>query len=326
MSILVTGGAGYIGSVVVEELIRRDYDVVVLDNLQAGHRQAVSPQAALVQGDVGDAELLGRIFRDHAVEAVAHFAAEVSVPDSMKDPARYFDANLLKGVALLDAMRDNDCSRLIFSSTAAIFGDPQHSPVDEAHPQCPLSAYGESKLMFEHVLDWYHRAYGLAFIALRYFNAAGATDRLGEAHTPEEHLIPLLMQVALGRKPHIEVYGRDYPTDDGTCVRDYIHVADLAQAHVLALEGLKQHPAGKYNLGNGEGYSVLEVIHTAEKVVGKPIPVREAARRPGDPAVLVASSKLAKADLGWKAQHAELEDIVASAWRWHRAHPSGYGT
>lgn len=326
MAILVTGGAGYIGSVVVEQFIQQGLCVVVVDTLQDGHREAVSPAALFYQGDIEDGALLDRVFQERPIQAVAHFAAEVSVPESVTDPAKYFGCNVVKGIALLNAMRRHGCDRLIFSSTAAIFGEPQYSPIDEAHPQDPINPYGESKRVFERVLLWYHRAYGLRFNTFRYFNAAGASQMLGEDHAHEGHLIPLVLQVALAKRPHIQVFGSDYDTPDGTCVRDYIHVVDLAQAHVLALENLDRHPAAQYNLGNGGGYSVLEVIRTAEAVTGRSIPVRQAPRRPGDAAVLVASSQLAHRQLGWRPQHPDLEQIVRSAWDWHRAHPNGYGT
>ncbi|RKY66178.1 MAG: UDP-glucose 4-epimerase GalE [Candidatus Latescibacterota bacterium] len=325
MKVLVTGGAGYIGSVVVEQLLEGGYEVVVVDNLKQGHREAVLPGAEFYEGDFGDGELLEGIFGEHKIDAVLHFAAEAQVADSMTNPHKYFLTNVSKGLVLLEAMRAHGCDRFIFSSTAATFGEPKYTPIDEEHPQEPINAYGESKLMFEKILDWYHRAYGLKFMSFRYFNAAGASKRLGEDHRPETHLVPVVLQVALGKREHVEVYGTDYPTKDGTPVRDYIHVLDLARAHILGLEKLDSFPDGKYNLGNGEGFTVLEVIETAEEVTGKKIPYRPAPRRPGDPAVLVASSRRAARELGWEPEFPELKEIIRSAWEWHRGHPEGYG-
>ena len=326
MKILVTGGAGYIGSIVVEELLNQKHSVVVIDNLQEGHREAVLPGATFFEGDFGDAVLLRDIFSRHRIDAVLHFAAETTIEFSMTDPSKYFRNNVTKGITLLDVMLKYNCNRFIFSSTAATFGEPKYTPIDETHPQEPINAYGESKLMFEKVLDWYHRAYGVKFNAFRYFNAAGASERLGEAHRHETHLIPLIIQVALGQKEKLQIFGKDYPTRDGTCIRDYIHVVDLAEAHILALENLETRPAAKYNLGNGEGFSNLEVLRMVEKVSGKKINWDFAARRPGDPAVLIASSELAQKELGWEPKFADLESIVTSAWEWHKRYPEGYGT
>jgi len=324
MIVLVTGGAGYIGSIVVEQLVEQGHRVVVVDNLQEGHREAVFPEAVFYEGDFGDPVLLEEMFGKHPIEAVFHFAAETTIAFSMTDPGKYFTNNVVKGLALLDAMRDHGCDRFVFSSTAATFGEPQYTPIDEAHPQEPINAYGESKLMFERMLDWYHRAYGLKFNAFRYFNAAGATERLGEDHRHESHLIPIVVQVALGKRAYMEVFGTDYPTKDGTCVRDYVHVLDLAQAHILALENMERHPEGKYNLGNGEGFTVLEVIERVSRISGREICWRKAPRRPGDPAVLIASSDRAKEELGWRPRYDSLEEIVASAWAWHGGHPEGF--
>lgn len=324
MSLLVTGGAGYIGSIFVEELLQKDYKVVVVDNLQEGHREAVLPDAVFYEGDFGNRSILKNIFEAHEIDAVIHFAAETTIEYSMTDPGRYFENNIVNGIALLDVMRNFGCKRMIFSSTAATFGEQKYTPVDEQHPQKPINAYGESKLMFEKVLEWYHKAYGLQFNIFRYFNAAGATKRLGEDHRHESHLIPIIIKVVLGRKEKLQIFGNDYPTEDGTCVRDYIHVVDLARVHILALENLEHHPNGKYNLGNGKGFSNLEVLKTSEKVTGQVIPFEFVPRRTGDPAILVASSELAKVELGWEPQYSELENIVFSAWRWHREHPEGY--
>ena len=324
MRLLVTGGAGYIGSICVEELLRKGHEVVVIDNLQEGHREAVLPDAIFYEGNFGDPELLQKIFQAHMIDGVIHFAAETTIEFSMSDPGIYFHNNLVNSITLLDVMREFDCKQMIFSSTAATFGEPQYTPVDEKHPQEPINAYGESKLMFEKVLDWYHRAYGLKFNAFRYFNAAGASERLGEAHKHESHLIPVIIQTVLGQRDRLEIYGDDYSTKDGTCVRDYIHVVDLAEAHIKALENLDRNPNGKYNLGNGAGYSNLDVLRMVEKVTGREVSFEYAPRRVGDPAVLVASSVLARKELGWEPRFGELAVIVDSAWQWHRAHPEGY--
>lgn len=324
MNILVTGGAGYIGSIVVEQLLERDYQVIVIDNLQEGNRQAVLSEAKFYEADFGNEVVLKEIFQKHDIEAVFHFAAETTIEFSMTDPGKYFKNNVVKGITLLDVMRQYNCDKFIFSSTAATFGEPVYVPINEKHPQNPINAYGESKLMFERVLDWYHRAYGLKFNAFRYFNASGASENIGEAHKHESHLIPLVIQVALGKRKQINIFGTDYPTKDGTCIRDYIHVLDLAEAHILGIKNLEEHFTGKYNLGNGEGFSVLEVVNTVSKISGCNIPKIESPRRKGDPAVLIASSELAKQELGWKPEYNSLEMIVQSAWEWHRRHPDGY--
>jgi UDP-glucose 4-epimerase len=324
MQLLITGGAGYIGSVCVELLLEQGHGIVVVDNLQEGHREAMLQGAIFYEGDFGNKELLRRIFQSHGIDGVIHFAAETTIEFSMSDPGLYFHNNLVNSITLLDVMREFGCKQMIFSSTAATFGEPQYTPIDEKHPQDPINAYGESKLMFEGVLDWYHHAYGLKFNAFRYFNAAGASKRLGEAHRHESHLIPVIIQAVLGQRDKLQIFGDDYHTKDGTCVRDYIHVVDLAQAHINALENLDQHPNGKYNLGNSKGFSNLEVMKMVEKVTGLKVPFEMAPRRPGDPAVLVASSKLALKELGWSPKYTSLEVIVESAWQWHKAHPKGY--
>jgi UDP-glucose 4-epimerase len=324
MILLVTGGAGYIGSVCVDELIKQGYEVVVVDNLQQGHREALHPSAIFYEGDCGDPSLLNNIFHTHAIDAVMHFAANTVVEQSMTEPAEFFHNNLINGITLLDVMLEHNCTRLIFSSTAAVFGEPQYNPIDEKHPKVPINSYGESKLMFERVLDWYHRAYGLKFIALRYFNAAGASERLGDAKRHVTLLIPVIVQVLLGLRDKLYIFGNDYPTKDGTCIRDYIHIVDLIQAHIRALETLDRHPNGIYNLGNGQGFSNLEVVKTMERVTGSAIPFEVASRRAGDPVMLVASSDLARRELAWNPQYTKLEDIIASAWEWHRKHPNGY--
>ncbi len=324
MRILVTGGAGYIGSVVVAELVQAGHEVVVLDNLSQGHRAAVHPQAVFVKGDLGDRTLLNRLFRTHPVEAVMHFASRTLVGESMQNPFLYVGENVCNGVNLLEAAVRHGVRRFILSSTANLFDQPRRIPIDEEEEIIPGSPYGESKYLLERILRWLDRIYGLRYASLRYFNAAGCTPTLGEDHRPETHLIPILMQVALGKRSHLEIYGTDYPTRDGTCVRDYIHVVDLAQAHILALEALDRG-SRVYNLGNGQGFTVREVLETAREVTGRPIPAVEGPRRPGDPAVLVASAERIRRELGWQPRYPDLRDIVASAWEWHRAHPDGYG-
>lgn len=326
MNILVTGGAGYIGSHTVRELTNRGHRVVVLDNLSKGHEGAVKG-AGLVRGDTADRALLNSLFAEHDVEAVVHFAASSLVGESVRRPADYYYNNVVKGLSLLDAMVEAGVRCLVFSSTAAVYGEPQEVPIPEDHPAVPTNPYGATKLALEGAMRWYGEAYGLRCVSLRYFNAAGADPAgdIGEDHDPETHLIPLVLKVALGLIPRLEVFGTDYPTPDGTCIRDYIHVNDLAEAHVLALEALASGaPSAVYNLGNGNGYSVLEVIRAAEEVVGRPINVSYGARRPGDPAVLVASSEKIKADLGWRPRFTDLREIIETAWRWHSSHPRGF--
>ncbi len=323
MNILITGGAGYIGSIVNEACIEAGDKVTVYDNLSTGHREAVHPEARLVVGDVGDEELLTMAMRGHDIEAVIHMAGFIEAGESMQNPGKYFRNNTCRPVSLLEAMAAAGVGRILFSSTAAIYGDPVTEVLDEGHPQDPTNAYGESKLLFERMLDWYERIHGIRHAALRYFNAAGASDERGEDHDPESHLIPLVLQAALGQRTHVEIYGTDYPTPDGTCIRDYIHVRDLAEAHLLALRRLDGESL-HYNLGNGRGYSVREVIDTAREVTGVDFEVRETDRRHGDPAVLVASSDRIISELGWRPRNPSLESIVASAWRWHQGHPHGY--
>jgi len=324
MNILVTGGAGYIGSVVTEYLLKQGYNVIVLDNLQQGHKEAVLSPAEFVPGDICDANTLEQIFRNFKINAVVHMAADTLVGYSMTDPKRYFHNNLVGGMSLLNAMLEHGVNKIIFSSTASVYGEPQNTPIDEDHPKAPINSYGQSKLMFETVLDWYRRAYGIECISFRYFCAAGATELLGEDHRPETHLIPNVLKVALNKDSTVSVFGTDYPTKDGSCIRDFIHVADVAQAHILALEKTASLSGNVYNLGNGEGYSVLEVIKVAEKIVGRNIPVKFCSRRPGDPVTLIASSKRAAKELGWRPEFPELGSIVESAWRWLKDHPQGY--
>lgn len=326
MNILVTGGAGYIGSHTVLELATREHRVVVLDNLTKGHRAAVRG-VELVHGDTGDTGLLKDIFRKHNIEAVVHFAASSLVGESVRQPADYYHNNVVKGLAMLDAMVESDVRRLVFSSTAAVYGEPVEIPIPEEHPTAPTNPYGATKLALEEAMRWYDRAYGLRYATLRYFNAAGAdpAGEIGEDHDPETHLIPLALNSAVGLIPHLEVFGADYPTPDGTCVRDYIHVSDLAMAHVLALDALAGGAASSvYNLGNGNGYSVLEVIKAAEEVVGKPINIKYGPRRQGDPAALVAGSRKIMDELGWRPRFADLKTVIETAWRWHSSHPAGF--
>lgn len=325
MNILVTGAAGYIGSVVTEELIKDGNFVVALDNLKQGHREAIAPDALFVQADLGNLEELDRVFQNYQIEAVMHLAAESLVEYSMSDPGRYFQSNVIYGINLLDTMLKHHVYKLIFSSTAAVYGEPKKVSIKESAPTMPVNAYGESKLMFERVLHWYGHGYGLKFISLRYFNAAGASERFGEDHHPETHLIPNVLKVALRQHQYIPVFGIDYDTKDGSCVRDYIHVLDVAKAHILALKHLENKEGNKaYNLGNGESYSVIEAIETARKVTGAQIPTVAHSRRQGDPTVLVASSELAKSELGWEPTYPELEAIIESAWHWQKQHPYGY--
>ncbi|MDD4238069.1 MAG: UDP-glucose 4-epimerase GalE [Desulfotomaculaceae bacterium] len=326
MNVMVTGGAGYIGSHTVRELENNGHQVLVLDNLSRGHQAAVA-ETFLIEGDTSDRELLKQLFTDFEIDAVMHFAASSQVGESVRLPSDYYQNNLVNGLNLMNAMLESRVRHLVFSSTAAVYGEPREVPIPEAHPTNPTNPYGATKLALEGAMRWYGEAYGLRWTSLRYFNAAGADPAgdIGEDHTPETHLIPLVLKVALGELPHLEVYGNDYATPDGTCVRDYIHVNDLAQAHVLALDALADGaPPSAYNLGNGSGYSVLEVIRTAEEVVGKTLPVKFAARRPGDPAMLVAGSDKIKSELGWQPAYPGLKDIIETAWRWHLGHPRGF--
>ncbi len=325
MSILVTGGSGYIGSVTVELLRARGAEVVVLDDLVRGHRAALPPEVPLYVGKVEDAALVARIAREHPFEACIHFAALIEAGESVRDPARYFANNSVQTLSFLRALLENGIRRLVFSSTAAVYGEPKETPITETHPQWPTNPYGWSKFFVERMLETFDQAYGLRFVALRYFNAAGATEQRGEHHDPESHLIPNVLRVALGSRPAVSIFGGDYPTPDGTCVRDYIHVADLAAAHLNALDYLASGGASeRINLGNGQGYSVLQVIETACRVTGCAIEARMEARRAGDPSFLIASAEKARRILGWNPEMPDLDEIVASAWRWHRAHPKGY--
>ncbi|HEV8473768.1 MAG TPA: UDP-glucose 4-epimerase GalE [Methylomirabilota bacterium] len=318
MRVLVTGGAGYIGSVVAEALLARGHAVVVYDSLVKGHRDAVPDGAPLVHGDVLDGVSLGRELREHRIDAVAHLAADALVGESMANPARYYHTNLVGGLTLLDAMRATGVGLLVFSSSAAVYGAPEKQPIPEDEPPAPTNPYGETKLAMERAIAWYGRAWPLRGISLRYFNAAGAGARTGERHDPETHLIPIVLQAAAGRRDAVTIYGDDYPTRDGTCVRDYVHVLDLAHAHVLAVDALAAGaPTAVYNLGcGGEGYTVREVIETAAVVTGRRIRARVGPRRPGDPPVLVAATGRITRDLGWRAERQDLAEIIRSAWDW----------
>jgi UDP-glucose 4-epimerase len=322
--VLVTGGAGYIGSVVTSQLLAKGYDVIVYDNLSHGSKKAVHAGAKVVIGDIADRAVLDRIFQEHRIDAVMHFAAFIEAGESMQVPEKYFRNNTVNSLTLLETMLAHKVQRLVFSSTAALYGTPDRTPIEETDPLRPTNAYGESKLLVEQMLAWFHRVHDLRYSCLRYFNAAGAAGDLGEDHVPESHLIPLTLQVALGKREFISIFGTDYPTPDGTCVRDYVHVSDLASAHILVLDALRQSGKLIYNLGTGRGFSVREVVDTVRRVTGHPIPAREVARRPGDPAVLVAGSESIKRDLHWLPQFPELEAIVRSAWEWRRKHPNGY--
>jgi UDP-glucose-4-epimerase GalE len=326
MRILVTGGAGYIGSHAVRLFLARGHDVWVYDNLCQGHRAAV-PADRLLVGDLGDAARLNEALLAHRIEAVVHFAAFALVGESVREPAKYYQNNLVNTLTLLEAMRRQGVRRIVFSSTCATYGIPERVPITEATPQRPINPYGNSKLAVERALMDYAPAYGLGYTILRYFNAAGASADavIGEDHTPETHLIPLVLQAVLGQRPAIEVLGTDYPTPDGTCIRDYIHVEDLAEAHLLALERIEPGAGECYNLGIGRGSSVREVIRAAEAVTGQRVPVREGPRRAGDPPVLVAACDKVRKQLGWRPRYEDIRGILETAWRWHRSHPNGFG-
>lgn len=324
MRVLVTGGAGYIGSVVTEELLRDGHQAVVYDNLTKGHQESVDPGAEFIHADLIDHERLRRTLRDGRIEAVIHMAASSLVGESVAEPAKYYQNNIVAGLTLLDAMREAGVRRIVFSSTAAVYGEPAKQPIEETDPTNPTNTYGETKRAFEQALHWYEKAYGIRYASLRYFNAAGATDARGEWHEPETHLIPIILQAAAGIREFVEIYGEDYETRDGTCVRDYIHVIDLARAHILAL-GILDERSSIYNLGcGGDGYTVREVIEAAREVTGRAIPVRAGARRSGDPARLVASSARIERELGWRPERQDLRTIIGSAWDWIERHPRGY--
>ncbi len=327
MKVLVTGGAGYIGSVVADELLQAEHQVVVFDNLSRGHRQAVPKNAELIVGELADRAHLDQVFRLRAIDAVMHFAALIEAGESMKAPEAFFRNNTANALTLLEATLAAGVKRFVFSSTAALYGNPERTPIEEDDHIHPTNAYGESKLLVERMLAWFHQIHGLRYASLRYFNAAGASrpDK-GEAHQPETHLIPRVLQVALGRADHVNIFGTDYPTADGTCVRDYIHVSDLAHAHLLALDALELENSRPliYNLGNGQGFSVRHVVEVAREVTGHAIPAIESPRRAGDPAVLIAGSGKIRRELGWQPKFPDLKTIVESAWQWHRTWPDGY--
>jgi UDP-glucose 4-epimerase len=322
MKILVVGGAGYIGSVCAELLLDEGHTVSIFDNLSEGHRRAVDSRAEFIEGDLASIDGIQSALVSFRPEAAMHFAASALVAESMENPSKYFRNNIGNGVNLLDAMVAAGVRQLVFSSTCAIFGPPERVPIDETLPKSPINPYGESKLAFEKILRWYGEIHGLRFVSLRYFNAAGASERFGEEHRVETHLIPNVLKVALGQKPHVDIYGTDYETPDGTCIRDYIHILDLAQAHILALAARSSE---FYNLGTGGGTSVREVIESCRKITGHKIPVVEKSRRPGDPARLIAASEKIQRELGWQPKFQRIDAIIESAWKWHQKFPNGYG-
>ena len=327
MSILVCGGAGYVGSHCLEALKAAGYDCVVVDDLSRGHRAAVG-ESPLYVGNIADDALMDRVFREHHIEVVLHFAAASQVGESMKEPLLYYENNLCATVALLRSMRRHEVGRIVFSSSAAVYGEPDAVPIPEESPKAPTNTYGETKLAMERLMHWCHVAYGLEYVSLRYFNAAGASPSgiIGEDHTPETHLIPLVLQTAQGRREKVSIFGDDYPTPDGTCIRDYIHTSDLASAHLLAARRLLAgEGSGIFNLGSEHGLSVRQIIDAARKVTGRDFPVEVAPRRAGDPAVLIASNRKAREELGWVPAHSDAESILASAWAWHSSHPDGFG-
>lgn len=327
MTVLVLGGAGYIGSHTAYELIDKGEDVVIADNLLTGHQEAVHPKARFYKGDIRDKEFLDNLFKQEKIDAVIHFAANSLVGESMTDPLKYYDNNLYGTMVLLKSMVENNVGKIVFSSTAATYGEPERIPILESDKTEPTNTYGETKLSMEKMFKWVSKAHGVRYVSLRYFNACGAhiSGKIGEDHNPESHLIPLILQVPNGKREAVSIFGDDYETKDGTCIRDYIHVTDLAQAHILAVKYLNEgNESNIFNLGNGVGFSVKEVIETARKVTGHPIPAVLSPRRAGDPAQLIASSEKAKSVLDWKPEHAELEEIIATAWKWHKNHPEGF--
>ena len=327
MAILVCGGAGYIGSHAVHQLVKKGEEVVIVDNLQTGHRDAVNPAARFYEGDIRDAAVLDRIFNENRIGAVLHFAANSLVGESMQKPLKYFNNNVYGMQVLLEAMVRHQIDKIVFSSTAAVYGEPKRVPILEEDETNPTNTYGETKRTMEKMMKWVSRADGIRYVSLRYFNAAGALDdgSIGEDHSPETHLIPLILQVPLKKRDHITVFGDDYATPDGTCLRDYIHVIDLADAHVLALEYLRRGgESNRFNLGNGRGFSVKEMIEAAKKATGQDIKVEMGARRAGDPAQLIASSEKARRVLGWNPQYTDVEGVISTAWKWHQSHPEGY--
>jgi UDP-glucose 4-epimerase len=324
LKVLVTGAAGYIGSIVTGQLIEQGHQVIALDNLKNGHRAAVHLAATFAQVDLLDADGLTAFLRTSKVDAVVHLAAEALIDVSMADPGLFFRVNVTGGLNLLEAMVAAGVKRMVFSSTAAVYGEPENIPITEDARHSPVNPYGESKLAFEKILEWYYKAYGLKYVTLRYFNACGATERFGEYHVPETHIIPILFEVALGQREKFNLYGTDYDTPDGTCIRDYIHVWDIANAHILALDRIDRLCARVYNMGNGSGYSNLQVVEAARQVTGRKITVVPSARRLGDPVRLVASSDRIRRDLGWEPRYPDLTTMVETGWRWRQRHPRGY--
>ena len=323
-TVLVTGGAGYIGSITVERLVAAGCRVVVLDDLSKGHRAAVLPGVPLVVGSVGDARLVEEVLRTHRVDSVIHFAARSLVGESMERPGDYYETNVVAGARLLDAMAAAGVRKIVFSSSAGVYGEPESVPIRESHRTTPVNVYGDTKLAFERILEWRSRTAGFSYISLRYFNAAGASERFGEDHHPETHLIPIALRVAQGTEPELIVFGDDYDTADGTCIRDYIDVRDLSAAHIAALAALDRGTSGVYNLGSGEGWSVLNIVAAVGEITGRKIMWKAGPRREGDPARLIASSSRAERDLGWRPAHPELTDMIDSAWRWAERFPRGY--
>lgn len=325
MKILVTGGAGYIGSITAAELIAAGHDVVVFDNLYQGHREAVHEDAAFVQGDLRDTDAVARLFDQHkGIDGIMHFASFTLVGESMQQPLKYLRDNTVAGANLLEQAAKHDVGRFILSSTANLFDEPEQMPIEPDNKIVPGSPYGESKYWMERMLHWFERIYGMRYACLRYFNACGDTPNRGEDHDPETHLIPLILQVPLGQREKVMIYGDDYPTPDGSCIRDYVHVVDLAQAHILAMQAIGEIGSRKYNLGSGSGFSVKQVIDAARQVTGHPIPADVGPRRAGDPAILIASAEKIRDELGWQLQYPDITDIVQTAWDWHKSHPNGY--
>jgi UDP-glucose 4-epimerase len=324
--ILVTGGAGFVGSVCCSQLLRRGHEVVTVDNLSTGHSHAVPEGVALYQKDIGDRDSISDLLRDQHFDAVFHFAAKALIPESVSNPGIFFDQNVAQGIAFLELLRAAGVTKFVFSSSAAVYGSPHSVAIEEDHPKNPVNAYGETKLMFERLLSWYAAAYGWTVFAFRYFNACGATANAGEDHRPETHIIPLLLETAAGERPWFEVYGRDYPTPDGTCLRDYVHVLDIAEAHLLALNASDRVGMTAYNIGTGTSHSVLEVCEIVQNITRRKVALRDAPRRLGDPAVLCASPVKLKRELGWKPGFSDLREIIRSAWEWKRRYPQGYGS
>lgn len=323
-NILVTGGAGYIGSVCCWQLINRGHQVTVVDDLSTGHADAVPPMAVLHRVDIGDRAAMNRVLATDSFDAVFHFAAKALIAESVSNPGKFFDSNVASGIALLESVRAAGIRKFIFSSTAAVYGNPISTPISEDHPKDPVNSYGESKLALERMLHWYARAYGWTVVAFRYFNASGASENIGEDHQPETHIIPMLLQIAAGERDFFEIYGTDYPTPDGTCVRDYVHVQDIAEAHLLALEALDRSGMWTYNIGLGTSYSVRQVCDAVEQEIGRKLTLKLGPKRAGDPAVLCASPSRLIRDFAWKPQFSDLRTIIQSAWRWKQAHPGGY--